>query len=80
MDTPGTNPQMADGWAWLANGCRLLVGAADRVILLTTKVAALSLCGLRCPSSPLHWVIRVRAAALPSQCISIASDAGLRLG
>jgi len=54
--------------------------AADRVGLLTARAAALSLCGLRCPSSPLRWVIRVRAAALPSQCISIASDAGLRLG
>ena len=60
--------QMDDGWA------------ADRVGLLATKAAALSLCGPRCPSSPLRWVIRVRAAALPSQCISIASEAGLRLG
>ena len=61
-------PQMDDGWAWLADGW-----AADRVGLLTAKAAALSSCGPRCPSSPLRWVIRVRAAALPSQCISIAS-------
>ena len=61
-------PQMVDGWAWLADGCRLLLaGAADRVGLLAAKAAALSLSGPRCLSSPLRWVIRVRAAALPSQ-------------
>jgi len=47
-------PQMEDGWAWLADGCRLLAGAADRVDLLAAKAAALLLCGLRCPSSPLR--------------------------
>ena len=46
-------PQMEDGWAWLADGCRLLAGAADRVNLLTAKALALSLFGLHCPSSPL---------------------------
>ena len=82
-----TDGWVADGWAadgwWLGLAGRWLKAggwAADRVGLLAAKAAALSPCGPRCPSSPLRWVIRVRAAALPSQCISIASEAGLRLG
>ncbi len=52
---------LADRWLQRADW------SAGKVGLLTTKASVLSFFRLRCPSSPLCWVIRVRAAALPSQ-------------